>query len=291
MKFYVISIVSIFLALAIGIYIGFTLDAQNFLVEQKEDIASKLEEKFDYLRGENINLKKDIEDLKMQNSQYEKFNETLYPEVIKNRLSGMKVAIIETNDEYIYSGVGKVLEMSGADVVNITTIKDKFLNQDILNEIYLKNGVKKEELEDNIVGKATIDLSTAIASDEENEIIKYFKEYGLINIIGNIDESVDYIIIAGGSDSKDVDRINILDKNIIDTVKKLDLPIIGIEKTKVKNSYMEEYKDSRISTVDNIDSIMGKVALVMSMEGRPGNYGIKPSAESLLPDPSDAISE
>lgn len=179
MKFYVISIVSIFLALAIGIYIGFTLDAQNFLVEQKEDIASKLEEKFDYLRGENINLKKDIEDLKMQNSQYEKFNETLYPEVIKNRLSGMKVAIIETNDEYIYSGVGKVLEMSGADVVNITTIKDKFLNQDILNEIYLKNGVKKEELEDNIVGKATIDLSTAIASDEENEIIKYFKEYGL----------------------------------------------------------------------------------------------------------------
>ena len=291
MKFYVISIVSIFLALAIGIYIGFTLDAQNFLVEQKEDIASKLEEKFDYLRGENINLKKDIEDLKMQNSQYEKFNETLYPEVIKNRLSGMKVAIIETNDEYIYSGVGKVLEMSGADVVNITTIKDKFLNKDILNEIYLKNGVKKEELEDNIVGKATIDLSTAIASDEENEIIKYFKEYGLINIIGNIDESVDYIIIAGGSDSKDVDRINILDKNIIDTVKKLDLPIIGIEKTKVKNSYMEEYKDSRISTVDNIDSIMGKVALVMSMEGRPGNYGIKPSAESLLPDPSDAISE
>ena len=45
MKFYVISIVAIFVALGIGIYIGFTLDTQSFLVEQKEDIVAKLEEK------------------------------------------------------------------------------------------------------------------------------------------------------------------------------------------------------------------------------------------------------
>ena len=44
MKFYVISIVAIFAALGIGIYIGFTLDAQSIIVEQKEDIAAKIEE-------------------------------------------------------------------------------------------------------------------------------------------------------------------------------------------------------------------------------------------------------
>lgn len=291
MKFYVISIVSIFLALAIGIYIGFTLDAQNFLVEQKEDIASKLEEKFDYLRSENENFKKEIEKMEVKNSQYEKFNETVYPEIIKNRLSGTKVAIIETNDEYIYSGIGKTLEMSGATVVNVTTIKDKFLNEDTLKEAYLKSGIDKDELKENVIGKAISDLSTAIISDGNEEVIKYFEEYGLLNIIGNIDESVDYVIIAGGSDSKDIERINILDKTIIDSVKKMELPIIGIEKTTVKNSYMKEYKDYRISTVDNVDSIIGKVALIMSMEGRPGNYGVKSSAESLLPDPSYAISE
>jgi len=286
MKFYVISIVSIFLALAIGIYIGFTLDAQNFLVEQKEDIASKLEEKFDYLRSENVDLKKDIDEMEIENSQYETFGNIVYPEVIKNKLSGMKVAIIETNDEYIYSGVGKTLEMAGANVVNITTLKDSFLNEDLLKEIYLKNNVDEEELKENIIEKATIDLSTSIISGEDEKVIKFFKEYSLINIVGNIDEPVDYVIIAGGNYKKDLDRINLIDKTIINVIKKDEIPIIGIEKKKVENSYMKEYKDYRISTVDNIDSIIGKVALVMSMEGRPGNYGVKPTAESLLPDPS-----
>ena len=240
MKFYVISIVSIFLALAIGIYIGFTLDAQNFLVEQKEDIASKLEEKFDYLRSENENFKKEIEKMEVKNSQYEKFNETVYPEIIKNRLSGTKVAIIETNDEYIYSGIGKTLEMSGATVVNVTTIKDKFLNEDTLKEAYLKSGIDKDELKENVIGKAISDLSTAIISDGNEEVIKYFEEYGLLNIIGNIDEPVDYVIIAGGSDSKDIERINILDKTIIDSVKN------GVTYNRYRENYSKEFLYERI---------------------------------------------
>lgn len=35
MRFYIISIVSIFIALGIGIFIGFTIDTQDFITEQK----------------------------------------------------------------------------------------------------------------------------------------------------------------------------------------------------------------------------------------------------------------
>ncbi|WP_416197928.1 MAG: Copper transport outer membrane protein, MctB [Sporanaerobacter sp.] len=290
MKFYVISIVSIFLALAIGIYIGFSLDANEFIEEQRDDLVTKLEEKFDYLKEENQNLKDEVDILELENSQYANFSELIYPEIIKNRLAGLKVAIIETNDEYIYSGIGKTLGMAGADVVSIVTIKDKFLNEELLKEIY-SNGEENIEIKGNIIDKGIEDLTNAIISGNNKEIIELYGEYGLINMVGSADEPVDYIVIAGGSEKEDFDRINYLDRKIVEVSKRSETPIIGIEKTKVNFSYISEYKNYRISTVDNVDTVIGKVALIMAMEGRPGYYGVKPSAESLIPNPSDVILE
>jgi hypothetical protein len=285
LRFYVISIVSIFLALGIGIYIGFTLDAQNVLIEQKEDIANKLEEQFNYLKSENANLKKETDELNVINMQYKRFSEAVYPEIIKDRLSGMKVAIIETNDDYVYSAIGQSLEMSGANVTSITTIKDNFLDEEILKKAYLGiNDHNEKNLDESIISKAVNDVIDSLITGEEKSIINNFKTHKIINIIGNYDEPVDFIIIAGGSNKDDLNRIKILDKVIIENIKAFEIPIVGIEKEKVKYSYIDEFKDSRISTIDNVDSIIGKISLIMVMEGRSGNYGVKANAEELMPD-------
>lgn len=291
MRYFVVSIVSIFLALAIGIYIGFIMDANDMIVEQKEDIVAKLEEKFDYLKEENTSLKKEKEILELENDKYKLFSRVVYPEAIKNKLTGVNIAIIETNDEYIYSGIGKTLELAGANVKSIITVKDKFLNEELLREIYISHLGEEEEISKNIIENGTKDISKAIITGEHSEIIDDFSEKDLINIVGDIDEPIDYIIIAGGSEKEDLERFKYLDKNIIDICKALEIPIIGVEKTKVKFSYTTEYKNNRISTVDNVDTVIGKVALVLAMEGRPGYYGVKPNAESLLPDLNDTILE
>jgi len=70
---------------------------------------------------------------------------------------------------------------------------------------------------------------------------------------------------------------------IIDTAKALDKQVIGIEKENTNFSYMEAYKKFRISTVDNVNSNIGKVSLVLAMEGRPGHYGVKATAEEITP--------
>jgi hypothetical protein len=36
--------------------------------------------------------------------------------------------------------------------------------------------------------------------------------------------------------------------------------------------------------VDNLDQLSGKVALVFALGGAAGNFGVKESADSLLPD-------
>jgi len=63
-----------------------------------------------------------------------------------------------------------------------------------------------------------------------------------------------------------------------------NVPVFGVETSDVAYSYMKEYQKLKVSTVDNIDMIPGQLSLVMSVYGKPGNYGIKTTARQLMPD-------
>lgn len=275
--------VSVFLALAIGIYIGFMFDAQDILMSQKEDIVSQLEERFDYLEEENKTVREEIAKVTKENEQIKEFNRAIYSDVIKDRLSGIKIAVIETSEDYIYKSIGQTLESAGAEVTSVTTIKNNFnSNLDLLKRAYEKAmGV---ESSDNNVLRLSIDaIIQEIINGEDNRVLETFKIEGIIDTTGKYLTPIDYIVIAGGRKEKDEARFDVIDGRIIDICKKLNIPVIGIEKENVQVSYIDKYKDNRISSVDNVDTIIGRVALVLAIDGRPGNYGVKPSAESLIP--------
>jgi hypothetical protein len=289
MKFYVISIVAIFAALGIGIYIGFAFDTQDFVVEQREDIIQNLEERFDFLKGENQELKLEIEELELENEDCKTYMLSTYEEMIKGRLLGKSVAIIETKDDYMYSGIGQVLESAGAKVANVVTINDSIMDKEIMERIY--EGMNLPVGDINLVSKTTEEIVTGIINGESSAFIKKLEEEHIINIVGMINEPIDYIVIAGGSVSEDRERINLIDKTIVQIGRDKEKNIIGIEKTKIGFSYMESYKEFKISTVDNVDTIIGKVSLILAMEGRPGHYGTKPTAEELMPNLKLSLAE
>ena len=249
MKFYVISIVAIFAALGIGIYIGFTIDAQSIIVEQKEDIASKIEERFDFLTNENQHLKSSLKDVESEKDMYKHFIDSTYEEIVKTKLEGINVAIIETKSDYMYSGVGQILETAGANVINVTTITDKIVDEELLKNIYEELGISLSD--NNIIPNSIMELSKSIINGEETELVSKLIEKDFIDMVGLVNEPIDYVII--------------------DTVKIMDKSIIAIEKENINISYIEDYKKFRISTVDNVNTSIGKVSLILAMEGRPGH--------------------
>ena len=264
MKFYIVSIVSIFAALGIGIYIGFSMDSQDFMNQQKEGLTQMLEKQFDILIDENQKLKSDVKILEKDNEYKDEYIESSYDFIIDNRLKDFKVGIIETNSDYITSGIGRELELAGAKVSSLTTIKNSVINVENFEEL---------------ISTVTNSLINGVSQDEFEELEKE----GIIDIIGDYSEPIDYLIICGGSLDEQSKRINQVDRIIINLGKKHDIPILGVEKSNVKYSYISEYKDLGISTVDNVDMTMGKTAMILAMEGMEGDYGIKPTAKKLIP--------
>ncbi len=61
------------------------------------------------------------------------------------------------------------------------------------------------------------------------------------------------------------------------------MPTVGVELTSTEPSQVPWYQSQDISSVDDLDTIAGQAALIYALAGSHGTYGMKSSADSLLP--------
>jgi hypothetical protein len=60
--------------------------------------------------------------------------------------------------------------------------------------------------------------------------------------------------------------------------------VVGVESTTTEPSSISFFQSNGLSTVDDIDNTAGEVALVAALRGAEGSFGVKSSADRLLPD-------
>ena len=60
--------------------------------------------------------------------------------------------------------------------------------------------------------------------------------------------------------------------------------VVGVERTDSDPSSIEFFSDHGAASVDNVDQLPGRVALVYVLGGAEGAFGVKETADALLPD-------
>ncbi|QXM06081.1 copper transporter [Crassaminicella indica] len=281
LKYYVITIVAIFLAIGIGIFIGIMLDGQDLIVEQQKEIVAQLESKFDEFKIKQDSLQEKIDLLTLEKNKSEKFINTIYPELVKDKLKDLNVIVLETSEHYDYSGINDAFKKAG--VRSVTNIIMKESNDEELSalaEEFNLSGDSKEDLQIKIINK----FCNVLISGNDIEFIKKLKEKKIIDYTDELVGPADYIVIAGGSIDEQKSILHKIDIPMITYLKSKNIPVVAVEKLEVAYSNIDEYKKLRISTVDNVDTIMGKISMLMVVSGQEGHFGEKETAESLVPE-------
>ncbi|WP_286680575.1 copper transporter [Tepidanaerobacter sp. EBM-49] len=282
-KYLVITVISIFLALGIGILVGVQMDSEEIIVEQQEITLQKMEEKFSELNQTNEELKNQIQKLSDANQLSETYIKNIFPDYIKGKLAGMHVVVVETSGDYVYTEMRQALKTAGADVVSISFDNDKLFNMTEEDESEFMAYFKLTSKE-NIIPAIVKNVSDAAYGKANKENLAFLIEKGILYVSGNLETPANYVVIAGGSSRDEGDnRYEAIDIPLIRELKKYSLPVIGVETTDAKISYIEMYKKQNISTVDNVDTIIGQTSLILVMTGKEGHYGVKNSANSLMP--------
>lgn len=287
-KYYIISIAAIFISLGIGIFVGSNMNGQELYLKQQQALVDSLENRFTEFKRDKENLEQDIQNLNIEKERLSVFVGNMFYEIVHDKLEGLNIGIIETTSYYFYDDIKDTLKLSGASVPAHVRYMDKIYNatgeqlqeiNDLAETVLEKNEDLIDFINDEIINSfISKDVNDTLRFLIENEYIQYNHDFG-----ESEDLNMDNIVIAGGNIRNQGYNAEQLNVNLIRKLQEQQFNVIGVEKLDIEQSHIHAFKESNISTVDNIDSRMGKISLVYLLEGARGHYGEKLTADSLAP--------
>jgi hypothetical protein len=269
-RYHVITVAAIFLALGVGIIIG-----SSFVQSQ---IVDRLTRRLETLGDQ---FRRDIAPLRESNRAYATFVESVAPMIVANRLAGIRVALIQTGD---YSDtvrhVREALEQAGAEIVSTTVISDEFPVRAPEQLPALTSQIKTHgETPTDSAGILGI-LAQALGHAGHEPDARALEKAGLIELSGDYSKPVSFAILIGGARTLSGSRVNEVDLPLISSLKLLVATVAAVEPSDAEISYVEALRAADIPTVDNADTDIGRIAVVLALRGPAGDYGVKQTARN-----------
>jgi hypothetical protein len=282
-RYHAASLAAIFVALAIGILIGvgFGSDLVNGTAD---DLEKSLRTDIDEKNAQ-------IDELDSQLAAERKFSSAVAPAVVENRLRGSQIAIVAFGglDDALADDIRAALEPSGATLREIAVVREP-PDESVIEDVLLRH--RQESREEHLSRAAKLTGQELVRGGAAFDDVRsaMFSRYS--GDPGGLDGVV--IVRAQPSDmnARDSTDSNLVEDGMIDGMQNAfgDIPgatkvvLVGAEGTNTDPSSIQFFADHGAASVDNVDQLPGKVALVYALDGAEGEFGVKDTADALLPD-------
>ncbi len=284
-RYLVVTVVAVFIALGIGVLAGAGMTSQPSVEALSQRIEKGFKSEFERYRQELEKKKVTEESLKRQIDIYERYFNASFPHLIHERLLGRRIAIVHTTgrDDFptLRDELTKVLEQAGATVASVTLI-----NRDSMavpSDVVQRLAQRYQIPETNAQTILSQVVAHTLTGGDTLGTMNYLHKVGFLQSSGDYAQPVNAVIIVGGNEEENSDVAQRIDVPLIKTLNGLNVLCVGCETTDVTRSFIEDYQRAEISTVDNVNTPMGQAALVLALSGYRGHFGVKATAEALLP--------
>lgn len=284
-RYHAASLAAVFLALAVGILIGvgFGSDLVNGTADDLEkSLHSDLDER-----------DAKIDDLEADLANERELGTALVPAVVANRLRGREIAIVAFGelDDTLADEVRAALEPAGATLTEIAVVREP-PDVTAATAAVRRRPPRDETREEALSRAASLAGEALVRGGDRFDDLRtaLFSRYS-----GHPGDLDGVVIVrqrpADLSDRETADTDSIEDGMMegIQTARpvQLGLPqvtVVGAENTSTDPSSITFFADHDAASVDNLDQLAGEVALVYALDGAEGEFGVKETANALLPD-------
>lgn len=284
MKYYIVTIAAIFIALGVGILVGFNLNYDQALSKQQSEVLESFNTEFDDLKDKNKNLQSEIE---LLNGDIEKIKEYVDKNVYvltKDVLTDKNTGIILTNENNDYSeSIEKLISNANGTLAFNIVIKDNISEEEKLATLS-KDLNKTFKSSQDVINYIVSSLSDPKGYDQ----LYALQDLGVIKI-NSIDETkyqdYDSVVLLGELTGKDIqEKFEAKEKLILDMLKEQNKYLVAASQSDDSNEILKLYSENNISTIDNINQGTGEISLVtlLKNQNEVGNYGISDLAKELI---------
>jgi copper transport outer membrane protein MctB len=267
----------VFFALGIGILLGVTIGENGIVSNASKDLERSLRGDLDRARSQNSDLRRDLG----RRDEYEK---DAYPQLVKDLLPGWRIGIVAMGklDSDYTNETSDAVEPAGAKVDSVTVIAAPLPLGRLSSELKgtkLTRLDRSDEVLDRFgkrIGRQLVNGGDLIQRVRHELFSSSRGEYrGLDGIVFVRDREG-----LKGEQKSAADRF---ETALLSAIADTDAGLVGVETTNTDPSQAGFMDDHGIASVDDLDLTAGKTALVYALPGAKGKFGLKQSAEALLP--------
>jgi hypothetical protein len=298
-RYHLVSIVAVFLALGIGLLMGSGIVGEPLL----DNIRARARD----VQAFNDRLKDDVVDLEHELSVSREFTEAVEPMLVDGRLAGEDVVIVDvaSGDVPLDAVLEALEDGAGARVASIVTITDDFelgAEEDVAE---LGRITGSTATRDELRVEAAADLGAEIAAlaerrrtgEERDDLLGALEDAGFVDLAAE-DEAVPVppgssVVIAASGVTDPTFRIDQV-VTALGEAAAGGAPVVVVETADSAWGIAGSVRGdgdlaNLIATVDNVDKLSGRIALVMTLERMegdgPGHFGEKGDDVDVIPEP------
>jgi len=277
-RYHAASIAAIFLALAIGILIGTGLGDTVVSGTQKQ-----LEES---LTGDLEDARSEADKLASRLNDEREFGQRIYPLLVGGKLRGQRVGIVALGG--LSGKTSDLIELglapTGAEVVQVSVIREppnlEALAERLRRSAYRNIATDPATLErfGERLGRQLVRGGRVARRTRGQALSRSSGQLGRLEGVVVVRETPDDL---EGEEETSVRR---LEEGVLMGVRSAGVPAVGVELSDAKSSSVNTFDEQGLSTVDSVDLVSGRASMVFVLLGAEGQFGIKGSADRLLPD-------
>jgi|SRR5436190_5741945 len=278
LRYHVASLAAVFFALVIGILVGVALASHGLGNAERK----KLEAELHGAQGQVTDLKGTIEEDRAETE----FTNAAYDAVMANRLRGARVAVLFVGpvDAGLRKAVGDTLNDSGASVARMRAIVVP------VDPAKIQSAVTKRP------ALATYATGRTRFSNIGRELAGEFVSGGDMPLWDALDQQLvetrvgtkrpaDAVVVVRTADPQTQRASAQIVSGLFAGLADAGMPAVGVESRGAFPSAVKTYKHWGLSSVDDIDLRVGRVALavLLSSAGIKGNFGGQDVDDSFVP--------
>lgn len=282
LRYHVASLAAVFLALVIGILVGVGISSQGVISTNERDV---LNERIAELKRQRDSARQRGADLARTQRAAQAFVSRTYPALMRGRLQTARVAIL-----FVGSAEGSLpaeIDETLSDADSPGAIRLRALKVPIDGAAIDRILDSRRAFARYAGDRQLDDLGAALAAEFVaggrtplwNALMRVLVE----ERSGDGRQPIDAIVVVRSAAPQQRGTARFL-AGLYSGLAGSGAAVVGVEDSESPVSAVETYRKQGISSVDDLDTAAGRLALaVLLAGGEPGHYGLKPTAEDLLP--------
>jgi hypothetical protein len=284
-RYHALSLAAVLFALTVGVLIGVAIGDSNLVSSAKDGIVQNL-------RSEVSGSQHKANELAAQLSSEETLAGDLYPISVHGLLTNKSVGLVflgESSDQ-IDELVRNAVTQAGGSLNVVVAVREPLDLQGLAAQA---TGTQYTALASNttLVKEFGVRMGEQLVGG--GQLLGRVRTRLLSSYDGEFGKLEGLVVMRSeptGMSGEDMKLTGEFESGLIEGVSAVGVPAVGVELTSTEPSQIPWYKTENMASVDDLDMLAGQAALAFALAGDHGAYGVKATADSLLPHVAGAAS-